>query len=151
MTCKYSSASTWLSSQVAVLHLNADTLQTRRRRSGGAKRESERLCPHPKKTGQRDIFKECTSSNIARRKFLLRLAEELKAEFMEGKRAASQLTQGPNQKQNQPPQLTPKRRQCQVRRICKQNKTHDTCCKCHKPVCGNCARRTEVTCVDCES
>lgn len=96
------------------------------------------------------LFKECTSSKIARRKFLLRLAEELRAEFMEGKRAASQLTQGPNQK-NQPPQLTPKRRQCQVRRICKQNKTHDTCCKCHKPVCGNCARRTEVTCVDCES
>ncbi len=55
------------------------------------------------------LFKECTSSTIAWRKFMQQLAEELRAEFMEGKRAAQQVAQGPTQQQ------TPKRRQCQVR------------------------------------
>ena len=36
------------------------------------------------------LFQECTSSRVARRKFLLHLAEELRAEYMEGKGAARQ-------------------------------------------------------------
>ncbi|XP_073345276.1 uncharacterized protein [Pagrus major] len=92
------------------------------------------------------LFKECTSSRIARRTFLQQLAEELRAEYMEGKGAARQSAQGGPPQQQQ----TQKRRQCQVRRNCKQNKTSDTCSKCHKPACGNCARRAEVICVNCD-
>ncbi|XP_029910704.1 uncharacterized protein LOC115361474 [Myripristis murdjan] len=96
------------------------------------------------------LFKECTSSHIARRKFIQQLAEELRGQFMEEKRV-HQLTQGPSQQRHQSPQPTPKRRQCQIRRSCAQNKTNHTCCKCQKPVCGNCTGRTEVTCVDCDA
>ncbi|CAM4571152.1 unnamed protein product [Leuciscus chuanchicus] len=98
------------------------------------------------------LFKECTSSKLPRRKFMQQLAEELRAQFMEEKGAVLQFqAQGSSQQQKQPPQQTPKRRQCQVRKSCIKNKTHDTCCKCRKPVCGNCARRREVTCLDCEA
>ncbi|XP_034735679.1 uncharacterized protein LOC117949486, partial [Etheostoma cragini] len=45
------------------------------------------------------LYKECTSSKIPRRKFLLQLAEELRGEFMEGKRAAAH---GAGQQQQTP-------------------------------------------------
>ena len=89
------------------------------------------------------LFKECISSKIARRKFLQQLAEELRAEYIEAKRAARQLAHGGQQQ-------TRKRRQCQVRKGCKQNKTSDTCSKCQKSVCGSCAMRAAVICVDCD-
>ena len=87
------------------------------------------------------LFKECTSSKIGWSKFMQLLAEELKAEFIEGKHVALQLAQGPQQ-QKQPPQQSPKWRQYQIWRSCNQNKTQETC---RKPMCGNCARRREVT------
>ncbi|XP_032364546.1 uncharacterized protein LOC116678920 [Etheostoma spectabile] len=92
------------------------------------------------------LYKECTSSRIPRRRFLLQLAEELRAEFMEGKRAAAH---GAGPQQQPPPHLAQQRRQCQVRRSCNPNKTQDTCTTCRKPVCGNCVKRRAVTCVDC--
>ncbi|XP_032379457.1 piggyBac transposable element-derived protein 3-like [Etheostoma spectabile] len=92
------------------------------------------------------LYKECTGSKISRRKFLLQLAEELRAEFIEGKRAAAH---GAGPQRQPPPHLAQKRRQCQVRRSCNQNKTQDTCNTCRKPVCGNCVKRRAVTCVDC--
>lgn len=42
-------------------------------------------------------------SKIAQRKFMQRLAEELRVEFMEGKRAAWQLAWGPSQQQKKLP------------------------------------------------
>ncbi|XP_074485815.1 uncharacterized protein LOC141764447 isoform X1 [Sebastes fasciatus] len=90
------------------------------------------------------LFKECTGSKLPRTKFMQQLAEELRAEFMEGKMAAWQSTQGPGQQQ------TPKRRQCQVRKRCNNNKTSDTCFNCQRPVCGNCVGRRKVTCFDCD-
>ncbi|XP_036951566.1 activating transcription factor 7-interacting protein 1 isoform X2 [Acanthopagrus latus] len=95
------------------------------------------------------LFKECTSNKITRRKFLQQLAEELRAEHMEGKAAARQLAQG-GPKWMQPMQQAQKRRQCQVRKGCKQNKTSDTCSKCHRHVCGSCARRAAVICIECD-
>ncbi len=35
--------------------------------------------------------------------------------------------------------------------VCVCRMTSLPCCKCCKPACGNCARRKEVTCVDCEA
>ncbi|XP_051242438.1 activating transcription factor 7-interacting protein 1 isoform X2 [Dicentrarchus labrax] len=45
--------------------------------------------------------------------------------------------------------MVERRRQCQVRRNCKKNKTKETCAKCHKVVCGSCTRKAVFTCVDC--
>ncbi|XP_056157036.1 piggyBac transposable element-derived protein 4-like [Lampris incognitus] len=92
------------------------------------------------------LYKECTGASITRKNFLLLLAEELRAEFMNGK-----LAQGPSQQLKiATPQQTPRRRQCQVRGGCKKNKTVEICCKCHKPVCGKCERRRDVVCIACD-
>ncbi|CAB1424951.1 unnamed protein product [Pleuronectes platessa] len=58
------------------------------------------------------LFKECTTSKIHTRKFPLQLVEELRAEVMKTKAAAS--AQGPRQQQKQATQLTPKRRRTEL-------------------------------------
>lgn len=55
------------------------------------------------------VFKDCTSSKIAQRKIMEQQAEELRAEFMEGKRAAFAMCSGSD--------LGPKMQ------ICKQGKS----------------------------
>ncbi|XP_056120044.1 piggyBac transposable element-derived protein 3-like [Rhinichthys klamathensis goyatoka] len=92
------------------------------------------------------LYNKCTNEHVSRRDFITRLASVLRSDHMGSK--TSQLVvrePGPGQEQQQ----MERRRQCQVRRNCKQNKTKETCAKCRKVVCGSCTRKAVFTCVDC--
>lgn len=99
------------------------------------------------------IYKECTGSNISRRDFLLRLAEELCGHralqtttsdlslTFATKLRASASKSASNEKI---------RSACQVR-MCNNNKTSNTCAKCDKYVCGACEAIQPKICKKCYS
>lgn len=92
------------------------------------------------------LFQKCTNERMSRRNFIMRLATELRAGHMKAK-ATQLMVRGPEPRQQQQMEI---RRQCQVRRNCKKNKTKHTCNKCQRVVCGSCIWKLEITCVACE-
>ncbi|KAK7904327.1 hypothetical protein WMY93_016934 [Mugilogobius chulae] len=89
--------------------------------------------------------RQCTGSSISRRDFILELAKQLREDYLSSKSKPAQLPplSPPH------PEVQAKRRQCQVNRSCKQNKTAVTCSSCHRPVCGKCVERVKTLCPRC--
>ncbi|KAM9342347.1 piggyBac transposable element-derived protein 4-like [Pholidichthys leucotaenia] len=85
------------------------------------------------------LFKECTSSSIQRRAFILQLAKELRADHLH-LRNSVEIPKEPQ---------TPRIRQCQVRSHCKENKTWISCKGCKRAICKKCTMRTESFCPSC--
>ena len=93
------------------------------------------------------LYKQTTGENISRQNFLLKLAEELAADFRE---AHEQPKQEKNTKGSLPKSTTDayKRMRCQIG-YCKDNKTNKICSKCKKYVCGKCTMDTLI-CKKCD-
>lgn len=94
------------------------------------------------------LYKEITKENVSRRDFLLRLAEELREEYISDKKQIGVTPCNPMRQINS--SESRKRKKCQIKR-CKGNKTVDTCNSCNKAVCGQCtAKRNKISvCVIC--
>ncbi|KAK7891607.1 hypothetical protein WMY93_023570 [Mugilogobius chulae] len=89
------------------------------------------------------LFQQCTGTNIARRAFILELAKELRRDVLQAKASSN----APELQLH--PQVPGNRRQCQINRHCKKNRTTTICCGCQKPVCGKCVAKTESRCPAC--
>ncbi|KAM9344037.1 uncharacterized protein KZ484_016419 [Pholidichthys leucotaenia] len=87
------------------------------------------------------LLKQCTSSSIPRRAFILQLAKELRADHLRLRNSVEMPKE---------PQI-PKRKQCQVNNHCKQNKTWISCKGCKRAICGKCTARIESFCSSCAS
>ena len=86
-----------------------------------------------------------TSSRRAQRKVLQQLAEELRAEYMEGKAAAAVGTRWAAAKQHRSSSSSSRhghRGSAGPEEL--QTEPNVGHLKCHKPVCGDCVRRAEV-------
>ncbi|TRY76094.1 hypothetical protein DNTS_033980 [Danionella cerebrum] len=126
----------------------AKALQAKKTSLVGTVNNTRRELP-PRVKEQRPLFttQECTNETTSRRNFIMRLANKLRSDHMRAKATQLMMREpGPWHEQQQ----MERRRQCQVRRNCKKNKTKDTCDKCQKVVCGSCTWKVEITCVDCE-
>lgn len=90
------------------------------------------------------LYREVTGKSIARRDFILLLAQELRQNYFESRNRSADKAVNINQV------IAKKRRQCQVAK-CKGNKTHEHCSVCQRAVCGTCVAhsRKVVTCVLC--
>lgn len=91
------------------------------------------------------LYKECTATKISRRDFILKLAEELTANYRLSR-------PGPSLQFGRPvAAVESKRHRCQVRKNCKTDgKSQYTCAKCGKPVCKQCVKKTFYVCSLCE-
>ncbi|KAK7881439.1 hypothetical protein WMY93_029848 [Mugilogobius chulae] len=91
------------------------------------------------------LFQQCTGTNISRRAFILELAKELRRDVLRAKASSN----APELQLLPHPQVPGNRRQCQINRYCKKNRTTTICCGCQKPVCGKCVAKTESRCPAC--
>lgn len=79
------------------------------------------------------LFQKCTNDKMSQKTFILRRANELLSGHMQAKPRPLVREPGPRQEQQME-----MRRQCQLPRYSKKNKTKDTCDKCHKVICWSC-------------
>ncbi|XP_029958868.1 piggyBac transposable element-derived protein 3-like [Salarias fasciatus] len=91
------------------------------------------------------LFKECTSSVIPRRAFILQLAKELREEHLRTKPTLTLVKPDLTQE----PAAIEKRRQCQINSHCKQNKTWISCKGCKRFLCGKCTAKVDSFCAEC--
>ena len=75
------------------------------------------------------LHKLVTRSKISRRRYLLRLSEELRSKFVEERKANSRQSSQTNSSM----QKSQKRKRCQSKSC--TNKTGETCSRCYKLVC----------------
>jgi hypothetical protein len=94
------------------------------------------------------LYKEVCRSGIERRPFMLKLAEELRSEYLETR---SSIRNMPMSLGTAPTSVSSARRWCQVAR-CKNNKSKQMCSVCCKFVCGPCTAEVSktVVCVLCK-
>ncbi|KAK7896359.1 hypothetical protein WMY93_021684 [Mugilogobius chulae] len=92
-------------------------------------------------------IQQCTGTNIPRRAFILELAKELRRDVLRAKASSN----APELRLLPHPQVPGNRRQCQINRHCKKNRTTTICCGCQKPVCGKCVAKMESRCPACRS
>ena len=91
------------------------------------------------------LYKNVTGTNITRKEFLFRLAEELTAEY--------QLSgQGKANENHRPATQNPRpvRKWCQIGH-CNNNKTTTNCGVCKKYVCGKCVEKKVSICKTCNN
>ena len=87
------------------------------------------------------LYKLVTGSKISRRRYLLRLSEELRAKFIEERKANNSQKSTQYSHSNSCMQKTNERKYCQSKNC--TNKTRETCCICTKFVCGKCIEKQE--------
>ena len=83
------------------------------------------------------LYKLVIGSKISRRRYLLRLSEELRSRFVEERKANSHQSS----QTNSSTQKSQKRKHCQGKSY--TNKTPETCSCCSKLVCGKCIEKQE--------
>ena len=98
------------------------------------------------------LYKKRTGDKVSRRDFLLKLATELREDYISEKSSRNASVSGPPSLSTTSTKTkAEKRKQCQIAANCSQNKTSKLCCKCNKPVCGKCTAREHFECVRCGS
>ncbi|XP_035272145.1 piggyBac transposable element-derived protein 4-like [Anguilla anguilla] len=97
------------------------------------------------------LYTQCMNKTISRRRFILELAKELRANHMTAKAAPRRTVLAPLCSPETPntPQRerSLKRKRCQVSR-CGGNKTCDICDKCKRLVCGKCTKMQPKLCLE---
>jgi len=88
------------------------------------------------------IYRKANGINISRRDFIMKVVEELRNQD-----AQQQSSCGESSSVSTDPH---RRRQCQVKLNCSQNKTTDKCAKCFKFVCGKCSAKKMQICINCD-
>lgn len=93
------------------------------------------------------VYKESIGINIERRDFILKLADELRKNYVSSN--TSPLSDIPSFIADASTISIRKRKQCQINQC--RNKTMDICTNCKKSVCGSCANKVIKlsTCRDC--
>ncbi|XP_010765808.1 uncharacterized protein isoform X4 [Notothenia coriiceps] len=83
------------------------------------------------------LYRGCTGSNPSRPVFILELCKLLRNEHISKPKVGIL------------PSFPEKRRNCGVKRNCRENKTTKTCMVCQRGVCGQCKGIVNVVCADC--
>ena len=94
------------------------------------------------------LYKLVTGSKISRRRYLLRLSEELRAKFVEERKANNSQKSTQYSHSSSCMQKTNKRKHCQSKNC--TSKTRETCCICTKFVCGKCIEKLNYCKICCQ-
>lgn len=96
------------------------------------------------------LYKETTGKTISRRKFILKMCEELRANYVRTERNRPENTSVPSIPKTADDSAQCKRRHCQIRQ-CDGNKASESCSQCNRITCGKCTatKRRVVVCVSC--